>query len=104
MVVVKTGNADISKYLAQYLNLDIIKKIVSRHSTGGTRPALDYPSLKNLPIIEGIDFSPIVNAIKEKNGKNVEAQQLLDNIDNYLLSELGITIPQVDTTLENRIF
>lgn len=104
MVVVKTGNADISKYLAQYLNLDIIEKIASRHSTGGTRPALDYPSLKNLPIIEGIDFSSIVNAIKEKNRKDVEAQQLLDNIDNYLLSELGITIPQVDTTLENRIF
>ncbi|MBO8455158.1 MAG: restriction endonuclease subunit S [Bacteroidetes bacterium] len=104
MVVVKTGNADISKYLAQYLNLDIIEKIASRHSTGGTRPALDYPSLMNLPIIEGIDFSSIVNAIKEKNTKDATAQQLLDNIDNYLLSELGITIPQVDTTLDNRIF
>ena len=46
MVVVKTGNTDTSKYLAQYLNLDIIGKIASRHSTGGTRPALDYPSLK----------------------------------------------------------
>lgn len=53
MVVVKTGNKEISKYLARYLNLDIIEKIASRHSTGGTRPALDYPSVKNLPIIEG---------------------------------------------------
>lgn len=26
MVVVKTGNTDISKYLARYLNLDIIEK------------------------------------------------------------------------------
>jgi type I restriction enzyme S subunit len=42
MVVVKTGNVAISKYLAHYLNLDIIEKIASRHSTGGTRPALDY--------------------------------------------------------------
>lgn len=59
MVVVKTGNVAISKYLAHYLNLDIIEKIASRHSTGGTRPALDYPSLKNLPVIEDIDFSTI---------------------------------------------
>lgn len=36
MVVVKTGNPAVSKYLAHYLNLDIIEKIASRHSTGGT--------------------------------------------------------------------
>lgn len=69
MVVVKTGNTDVSKYLARYLNLDIIEKIASRHSTGGTRPALDYPSLKNIPIIEGLDFSLIDDAIKAKKKK-----------------------------------
>lgn len=69
MVVVKTGNVAISKYLAHYLNLDIIEKIASRHSTGGTRPALDYPSLKNLPVIEGLDFSLIDDAIKAKKQK-----------------------------------
>ncbi len=104
MVVVKTGNADVSKYLAHYLNLDIIEKIAYRHSTGGTRPALDYPSLKNIPIIEGIDFSPIDNAIKIKKAKEKEAQQLLDSIDDYLLKELGITIPNVNRGLENRMF
>lgn len=104
MVVVKTGNANMSKYLAYYLNLDIIEKIASRHSTGGTRPALDYPSLKNIPIIEGIDFSPIDNAIKIKKAKEKEAQQLLDSIDDYLLKELGITIPNVNRGLENRMF
>lgn len=104
MVVVKTGNAAISKYLAHYLNLDIIEKIASRHSTGGTRPALDYPSLKNIPIIEGIDFSPIDDAIKEKQAKEKEAQQLLESIDGYLLNELGITIPNIEDKLENRIF
>lgn len=104
MVVVKTGDVTISKYLARYLNLDIIEKIASRHSTGGTRPALDYPSLKNIPVIEGIDFSPIDNAIKIKEAKEDEAQQLLDSIDDYLLNELDITIPNVDEGLENRIF
>lgn len=104
MVVVKTGNTDISKYLARYLNLDIIEKIASRHSTGGTRPALDYPSLKNIPIIEGLDFSLIDDAIKAKKEKDKKAQQLLDSIDDYLLEELGITIPDVENRLENRIF
>ena len=104
MVVVKTGNKEISKYLARYLNLDIIEKIASRHSTGGTRPALDYPSVKNLPIIEGIDFSPIDRAIELKKQKESEAQKLLDSIDAYILNELGITIPEIKTGLKNRIF
>lgn len=104
MVVIKTGNSAVSKYLAHYLNLDIIEKIASRYSTGGTRPALDYHSLKNIPIIEGLDFSIIDNAIKAKKAKEVEAQQLLDSIDGYLLKELGITIPSVDDGLKNRIF
>lgn len=104
MVVVKTGNVAISKYLAHYLNLDIIEKIASRHSTGGTRPALDYPSLKNLPVIEGLDFSLIDDAIKAKKAKEEEAKQLLNSIDDYLLKELEITIPDVENRLENRIF
>lgn len=104
MVVIKTGDSSISKYLAHYLNLDIIEQIASRHSTGGTRPALDYPSLKNIPIIDGLDFSIIDNAIKAKKAKEVEAQQLLDSIDNYLLKELGITIPNLKAELTDRIF
>ena len=104
MVVIKTGNPSVSKYLAHYLNLDIIEQIASRHSTGGTRPALDYPSLKNIPIIEGLDFSIIDNAIRVKQAKEIEAKQLLDSIDGYLLKELGITIPSIDDGLKNRIF
>lgn len=104
MVVIKTGNASTSRYLARYLNLDIIEKIASRHSTGGTRPALDYPSLKNLPIIEGIDFSPIDRAICLQKKKEHEAQQLLENIDSYLLEELGITLPESKTDLGSSFF
>lgn len=104
MVVIKTGNKEISKYLARYLNLDIIEKIASRHSTGGTRPALDYPSVKNLPIIEGIDFSPIDRAIELKKQKESEAQLLLDSIDTYILNELGINLPEIKSDLKSRIF
>ena len=104
MVVIKTGNASTSRYLARYLNLDIIERIASRHSTGGTRPALDYPSLKNLPIIEGINFASIDRAIVVQKEKEHEAQQLLENIDSYLLEELGITLPESKTNFWSRFF
>lgn len=104
LVVIKTGNASVSKYLARYLNLDIIEKIASRHSTGGTRPALDFPSLKSLPIIEGIDFSPIDYAIDIKKEKETEAQILLESIDTYLLDKLGVNLPEIGNTLKDRMF
>lgn len=105
MVVIKTGDAAISKYLARYLNLDIIERIASRHSTGGTRPALDYPSLKNLPIIERIDFSIIDDAIALKKQKEQQAEDILNSVDDYLLGELDIKLPETKLqTLQDRIF
>ncbi len=86
MVVIKTANKEISEYLANYLNLDIIERLASRRSTGGTRPALDYIALKSIPIIEGINFSLIQQAEKIKQQKEIEAKALLDSIDTYLLN------------------
>ena len=103
MVVIKTGDVSISKYLARYLNLDIIESIASRHSTGGTRPALDYPSLKALPIIEGIDFTPIDKAVIIKKKKEREANALLKSIDSYLLQELGIVKQHGRSGLKDKI-
>jgi len=104
MVVIKTGDPELSKYLARYLNLDIVEKVASRHSTGGTRPALDYPSLKNIPVIEGVDFSKIDEAISSKKQKENESQQLIDSIDSYLLEELDVVLPEIKTDLESRQF
>ena len=104
IVAIKTRNKEISKYLARYLNTDIVEKIASRHATGGTRPALDYPSLLNIPIIENIDFTPIDKAIQFREQKIKQAQRLQDSIDQYLLDELGITLPEKENSLENRLF
>ncbi|MCQ2295051.1 MAG: restriction endonuclease subunit S [Bacteroidales bacterium] len=104
MVVIKTGNVEISKYLSRYLNLNIIERIASRHSTGGTRPALDYPSIKNIPIIEGIDFSTIDEAIVKKKQKYEESQNLLKGIDEYLFAELYMISPKIGNELEYRLF
>lgn len=104
MAVIKTESKEISQYLANYLNLDIIEKLATRRATGGTRPALDYPALKSIPIIKNIDFSILEKAEINKQQKEAQAKKLLKSIDSYLLKELGITLPEKDNTLTNRIF
>lgn len=104
MVVIKTSGLETSEYLANYLNLDVVEKLASRRSTGGTRPALDYPALKSIPIIEGLDFSLIKEAEVLKQQKDAEAKALLDGIDDYLLGKLGIAAYKGDDNLNSRVF
>ena len=92
LVVIKTENEIISKVLATFLNSDIGERLASKRSTGGTRPALDYSALKSIPIV----FKPeIVNVMEdaylEVQNKETEAQQLIDSINDYIISELCIT-------------
>lgn len=104
MVVIKTNNKVTSEYLAKYLNLDLVEKLASRRATGATRPALDYPALKSIPIIENIDFSKIEIAEKLKIKKDQKANEILNRIDDYILTELGINLIKEDNSLSNRIF
>ncbi|AKG07326.1 hypothetical protein AAX05_07860 [Moraxella bovoculi] len=104
MVVIKTKNRQISEYLANYLNLDIVEKLAKRRSTGGTRPALDYVALRSIPIIENLDFSKWDNAKMQAQNIQNQAQTLLNSISDYLLEQLGIVVPSVDNALNNRIF
>ena len=104
MVVVKTGSRKTSEYLSNYLNLDIVEKLATRRSTGATRPALDYPALKSIPIIEGIDFSILEKAEIQAEQKKNESLLLLKSIDTFILKELGITLPEKENNITNRIF
>lgn len=110
-ILVKPNTELLLEYLNICLELPIVKKQLELNYIQTTIPKL------GLDKILGIRIPPIPNiqkqkeiidiigyAFSQKQKKDSEAKQLLDNIDNYLLSELGITIPQVDTTLENRIF
>lgn len=103
MVVIKPRNIS-SAYLAQYLNLDLVEKLASRRSTGGTRPALDYPALKSIPVIEGIDFSKLNDAYLEQKRILKVAKEKLEYIDTYLLDKLSIELPKEDYSFANRIF
>ncbi|MFN3783131.1 MAG: restriction endonuclease subunit S [Spirosomataceae bacterium] len=104
--VIKTGSKEISETLAAFLNSDIGEKLASRRSTGGTRPALDYPALLSIPIIEDNRILQITNKVIAQKQKNeAEADKLLSIIDDYLLKELGIKLPEPpENTLKNRMF
>ncbi|MEJ7821752.1 MAG: restriction endonuclease subunit S [Chitinophagaceae bacterium] len=104
--VIKTGSKEISETLAAFLNSDIGEKLARRRSTGGTRPALDYPALLSIPIIEDKRILQITAKVIEQKQKNeAEAEKLLSSIDDYLLKELGISFPEPpENVLENRMF
>lgn len=104
--VIRTGNNEISETLAAFLNSDIGEKLASRRATGGTRPALDYPALLSIPIIEDKRILKITsNVVEQKKQNEAQADKLLSSIDNYLLNELGIKLPEPpENTLQNRIF
>jgi restriction endonuclease S subunit len=104
--VIKTGSKEISETLAAFLNSDIGEKLASRRSTGGTRPALDYPALLSIPIIEEKRILEITKQVVQLKKENeAKAEKLLLSIDDYLLGELGIKLPKIpENNLKNRMF
>lgn len=105
-VVIKTGSKEVSEKLAAYLNCSIGQRLANRLATGGTRPALDYHALLSIPIIEDKRILQITERVIAQKQKNeAEAEKLLSSIDDYLLKELGIKLPDPpENTLKNRLF
>jgi len=105
-VVIKTKNVCTSKMLAAYLNCSIGQILANRRTTGGTRPALDYTALLSIPIIEDKRILAITSkAVEQKQRNEAEADKLLSSIDDYLLGELGIKLPEPpENTLKSRMF
>ena len=110
-ILVKPNIELISEFLKICLELPIVKKQLELNYIQTTIPKLGLDKivgikLPPIPSIhkqqEIVDY--ISGAYAQKRGKETEAQQLLDSIDDYLLKELGITIPSVDDGLKNRIF
>jgi hypothetical protein len=106
LVRIKTKDRHTSEVLAAYLNTDIAEQLATRRATGGTRPALDYPALRSIPIIFDERILPIASAARDRRKQRLEeASALLASIDDYLLSELGIVLPpETENTLANRTF
>lgn len=104
IVRAKTRSRIESETLAAFLNTDIGEALATRRATGGTRPALDYPALRSLPIIYNEAILPL---LEEANSRRKDALKkadvLLASIDDYLLAELGIALPlEPENTIDKR--
>lgn len=104
------SNKILPDYLFAYTQLNPYKEWVNAIQRPSAQPninAEEYQSLE-IPLPNLSKQQEIVDYINEaytqKRAKEVEAQQLLNSIDDYLLKELGITIPHVSDELKNRIF
>ncbi|XYK78480.1 MAG: restriction endonuclease subunit S [Labrenzia sp.] len=102
----KTRNRMESRVLAAFLNTDIGEALATRRATGGTRPALDYPALRSIPIIYNEAILSVLDSANTRRKISLyKADALLASIDDYLLSELGIVLPpEPESTIANRMF
>ncbi|MHB1564479.1 MAG: restriction endonuclease subunit S [Leptospirillum sp.] len=106
IVAIRTKDMKTSETLAAWLNLDISERLASRRSTGGTRPALDYPALLSLPIVYDERIPKLINdAVVKYQSRLSKAQCLLDSLDEVLLAEIGVErTPIPANTIRQRIF
>lgn len=97
-------------YLFTYTQLKPYKEWVSAIQRPSAQPNINAEEYQLLEIpLPGLSKQKeiveyINTAYAQKQAKELEAQQLLDSIDDYLLKELGITMPNVRNNLGDRIF
>ncbi len=98
-------------YVFAYTQLKTYSKWVNSIQRAAGQPNInseEYKSLK-IPIppkeIQDKIVAKMDHAYAAKKQKELEAQQLLESIDDYLLGELGIELPEPEeNTIKNRIF
>ncbi len=98
-------------YIFYYMQLKVYEKWVNAIQRASGQPninAEEYKSLK-IPIppknIQADIVAKMDKAYQDKQKKEAQAQDLLNGIDNYLLSELGIDLPKkIDNSLKSRMF
>lgn len=107
---IKLKDSKYAEFIEIYLNLYFGQIQFERHKIGAIMGSLSQMAVKNIfvPKIENIPIKKICTLYQEcnvkKQQKEQEAQNLLDSIDDYLMEELGIELPEVDNSLESRVF
>ncbi len=88
-------------YISTLFNTNYGKKLALRRTSGGTRIALDYQAIKSIfiPLPPRKTQDKIASLMEEayrlKHEKEKKAKRLLNSIDDYVLSELGIELPEL---------
>lgn len=96
-VVIKIKDRKTAEVIATFLNSKIGHKLALRRTSGGSRPALDYTALKSIPIILNENIVVLMeNAYKEQKNKESKINEFLDSINDYVLDELGIKLPEFE--------
>ncbi|MBP9885809.1 MAG: restriction endonuclease subunit S [Leptospiraceae bacterium] len=106
---------DTSKVLPQYIfaytQTNFYKKWVNAIQRTTGQPNINADEYKNLeiPLPDISTQSKVTNIyfnfLKQKQTNEAQAEKLLASIDDYLLKELGITLPkQSENTLKSRMF
>ena len=110
-ILVKPNINLLSEYLKICLDLPIVKKQLEVNYIQTTIPKLGLVKILGIkiPPIPNIQkqneiINIINNALSQKQSKDTEANKLLNDINIYLLNELGITIPKIESDLNKRIF
>ena len=96
----------------EYINIyfKFIKSFLEDLAPQAVQKNINYQQLAPVPIV----IPPLAvqdeiiriyeNALLARNSKQKQAQTLLTSINDYLLGELGITLPETDNSLNSRIF
>ncbi|MGX2982303.1 restriction endonuclease subunit S [Helicobacter sp. 23-1045] len=100
------------KFLNIVLKMDFVQQQIKQNYIQTTIPKLAIERIKDLKIpeippkeIQQYIVDIMDNAYLEKRRKESEAQEILDSIDSFLLSKLGISLPPKATSdLKRRIF
>lgn len=96
----------------EYINIyfKYIKSYLENLAPQAAQKNINYQQLSPTPIVipplsvQDKIIEQYQIATKEKLDKEQQAQTLLNSINDYLLNELQIELPQTDNSLENRIF
>jgi restriction endonuclease S subunit len=88
------------KYVQYLLNLDTSQKIFQRNKIGAIQGNITIPVIKSFPIpvpphqIQDKIANIMDEAYRLKKEKETKSNRLLDSLNDYVLSELGIKLPQ----------
>lgn len=108
--VIDSSDVD-NRYLSHFLRSKIVVSQTKYLMSGNTLPRLQTEDIHKLliPIPSQETQQTIINIFEKayavKKAKEAQAKAILASIDDYLLKELGITLPdKQENSLKNRVF
>lgn len=109
-IYVLKSNKCSNHYLFSFLSSSLVVNQTSFLMTGNTLPRLQTDEVENLiiPLIsetnQNIIEELIQNAYKSKINKEQEAEKLLKSIDDFVLEQLGIELPEIENKMCYKIY